>query len=337
MSPPSAGQFVRACRRELRFLVKDYGFTAGPLVLSGNLVPFGACFQGPKLAISVLGIQWGDAIDVYLIAGGVETQPEWAAEMERMRLALAGESPPGETPAMVRRRLDELRLRVELPAHWLFDQRLPGWRSRSTGTGQLNEIRDYAAALRSCAGDLLSGDLSALPGLFASYAEHRRQQDLRDRQEMSERLAQDLVREAQRPRTALEQVEIVEKAQISIRHVHTESRLLLKALGKSSEAASLTRFAESWRSLAERLEAEISAFAYLRDLKASAGIVQGLQNAQETATRVQQTLASGPADSALIEKITALEPLCQGLNPALEALSGALRDELPTRPTTIPY
>ncbi len=151
--------------------------------------------QGTKLAICVQGIQWGSAIEVYFKTGDVEEQPEWAAELDRMRAALSrDENQPGETPAMVRKRLDELRLRVELPAHWLFDQRLPGWRSRSTGQGQLAEIHDYAEMLRSCAGDLLSGDLSALPGLFAGYAQHRRQQDIRDRQEFSDRLAQDIDR-----------------------------------------------------------------------------------------------------------------------------------------------
>ncbi len=193
---------------------------------------------------------------------------------------------------MVRKRLDELRLRVELPAHWLFDQRLPGWRSRSTGQGQLAEIHDYAEMLRSCAGDLLSGDLSALPGLFAGNAQHRRQQDIRDRQEFSDRLAQDIDREARRPKTVLEQVEIVEKVHSSIRYVHTESRMLLKALGKAPEATSLTRFVESWQQLAGRLGAEISSLACVRHLEASTGIVKGLLNARETAALVQAALAS---------------------------------------------
>jgi hypothetical protein len=141
-------------------------------------------------------------------------------------------------------------------------------------------------------------------------------------------MAEHNLQEAQRPRTVLEQVEIVERAQDSIRRVHTESRILLKALGKAPQGASIIRFAESWKNLAERLGAEISAFAHLRSLEASAGIVKGLEAAQEVASLVQAALASGRADSVLIERTTALEPLCQELNVALAALKKRLRGEL---------
>jgi hypothetical protein len=326
--PPSARGFVNFCRQEFRYLEDDYGFTAGPLVFCGHRDRFGVCFQGPKLAIVVQGIQWGSAIQVCLKTGDVEAQPEWAAEMDRMRAAISREEKrqPGEDPATVRRRLDELRLRFELPIDWLFDQRLPGWRSRTPEHGQLTQIHDYAEMLRSCAGDLLSGDLNAMPDLFASFTEHRRQEEILVRQEFSDLLAQS----AQRPRTVLEE-EIVGKVHNLIRSLHAECRLLLKTLGKVPESASLNRFAESWRSLAARLEAEIAEFSRFRHSEAPAAIVKGLQSAREITIQVEATLASGQADSALIERLTVLDQVYQEINLALGALLHTRQEEVATR------
>jgi hypothetical protein len=274
--------------------------------------------------VIVQGIQWGSAVSVYLQTG--DPQAEWAAELERRRSTNPGENSAAMEPAAISG-FDELRMRLELPAYWLLGQRLPGWRTRSVESDQLVEIRDYAAALRSCADDLFSGDLSALPELFASYAEHRRQEDSRDRREMAVRIAQDIVREAERPRTVLEQVKIVQGIRSTIGYLRTECRVLLKALGKSLEASSLIRFVESWRARGESLEAELAEFVYVQGLEATPRIVEGLRNAQETATVVQAALASGQADRALMERVATLDHLSKelilALDLALEALSHA--------------
>lgn len=322
---PSADQFVSACRREFGYLVDQYGFVAQPLVFSGNLEPFGVQFQGPRLAVVVRGIQYGSAIDVCLQT--CDWRAEWGAQVDHLRPDLRWEDQRAAEATLIRS-LDELRMRSELPADWLLDQRLPEWRSRKAGYGQLAAIHDYAIALRSCAGDLLSGDLSALPGLFASLAEHRRQQDILDRQKMADQMAKDIVLRAQRPRTVLEQVEIVQSAQDSIGYLRTEVRMLLKALGKNHDARSLSRFAESWRSLAERLGAEIFEFSYVRGLEAADKIVKALQNAQETVTLVHGALAAGQADQALLEKVAALDHSGEELTLALEDLSRRFREQL---------
>lgn len=305
--PPSGPQFVNACCREFQYLVDDYGFTAVPLPPER----FGVYFQGPRLGVVIRGIQWGSAIKVYLKTGDVEALPEWAAEMDRMKAALArDERDPGETPMMVRKRLDELSFRFELPVFWLFDQRIPGWRSQITQNDQIAQIHEYAQMLRSCAGDLLSGDLSAMPDLLDGFVKHLRQEDILDQQESAEWWAQ----RQRMPRTAVEEEEIIGKTHNLIRTLHAESRFLLKRLREAPEAVSFNRFAESWQSLAEGLGVKLGAFSLFRDPASCVEIVKELRSAREIAVEVQTILASGRADSVLIEKLAALDRICQEIN-----------------------
>ena len=63
--------------------------------------------------------------------------------------------------------------------------------------------------------------------------------------------------------------------------------------------------------------------------------MKGLRNAQETAILVNVALASGQADSLLLEKVTALGHLCQELDLALEALARAYPEPGDIPPTNV--
>lgn len=321
---PSVDQFYEACHREFRYLMKKYGFAAEPLVLpdSGIQDPFGCRFRGPKLSVAVQGINWGFGLNVYFQTRDQEA--EWAAEFESPWSANSGDDSAVDM-ATWRKRYHELLMRTQLQVDWLLDQRVPGWRSRGSEDKQLALIHDYAAGLRRCADDLFSGDLRALPELLTSYADHWRQQDIRDRREGAIEMARIIAQEAERPKTLLEQAKIVQGTQTSIGYLRTECRVLLKALGKSPEARPLLGFVESWRALVERLEAEIVAFAHVQNLDVSSRIVEELRNAQGTAIIVQSALASGESNDTVKEMVATLDhqgkELTLALDCGMEALS----------------
>lgn len=296
---PSAWVFRWACRLRFRYLVVEYGFVPQPLTFSGTRASFGVRFQGPKLAVIVQGIQYGSAIDVYLEIGDFEA--EHAALLERIRSSHAVKE------AVSTRTFDELRL--QLPAWWLFDQRLPGWRSRSAPqSGQLAQIRDYAAALRSCAGDLLSGDVSALPELFGSFREHRLQEDGADPPDPSLNWT----------------VQRLQEARGALASLHAECRVLLKILADGPEAGSLNRFVEGWRSAVKGLgTCTVPLGCGLEELSR---IREGLRKTEEAAALVQAPLAYGQTDHLLINKVTTIDHQSQELISALDSLLHALRE-----------
>lgn len=280
----------------------EYGFVAQQLTFSGTRERFGVRFQSPKFAVIVQGIQWGSAINLYLEIGDFDA--EHVALLERLR------SSHDVKAAVSLRTFDELDMRLRLPAWWLFDQRLPGWRSHCAQSGQLAQIRDYAAALRSCAGDLLSGNGSALPELLASYREYRLQQYGADP-----------------PDPGLNStVERLQEARSAIACLHAECRVLLKVLARSPEveAGSLNRFVEGWRSAVKTLGAcTVPRGSGLEELSR---IQEGLRSTEEAAALVQAALASGQADHLLINKVTTLDHQSQELISALESLLRALRE-----------
>ena len=278
----------------------EYGFVSQPLTFSGTRERFGVRFQGPKLAVIVQGIQYGSALDVFLETGDFEA--EHAALLERLRSSHAVKE------AVSTRTFDELRMRLQLPVWWLFDQRLPGWRSSTAQSGQLAQIRDYAAALRNCAGDLLSGNVSALPELFASFREYRLREDGADP-----------------PDPGLNwTAERLQEARGAIASLHAECRVLLKVLAKGPEGVSLNRFVEGWQSAVKSLGTCTVPRGH--GLEELSRIQEGLRNIEEAAALVQAALVSGQADHLLINKVTTIDHQCQELNSALESLLHALRD-----------
>jgi len=289
MTPrPTSAQLAAACRREFQYLVESYGFTLQPVKppakTAGETAPFEVRFQGPHLALLVQSIP-----DGYGTLVQFET--------------LEGE------------RLD---------VSWLLDLRCPGWGSRGSWKGPLNQIQGYAAALGKHAVDLLQGDLSGLADLFADRADFLRRSEEEARRELAEQRShewRDL-----RPRTLRDQADIARQIRTALGLLGAESKLLRSRFGADQDTSFRTRFAASWATIEQRLEAERRQGASLTAGDARDWVDEGLRHLLRGVAQVRQAIASGEIGPAVTASLDALEGRGAELRRGLDRLGRQLEE-----------
>jgi hypothetical protein len=132
-------KFRELCRREYRFLEREYDFTERKIPKEESINQFQVQYVNATTLVAVEGIHWGLSIDVRI-----------------------GRLLPEAWEIYKHYSLEDLLI-IRCP-----ELSLGGTNSDDGSSNQSVELKHYAHALKECADDVLRGEFSVLPQLHQS-------------------------------------------------------------------------------------------------------------------------------------------------------------------------
>jgi hypothetical protein len=126
----------------------------------------------------------------------------------------------------------------------------------------------------------------------------------------------------------LEQMDRVRKIRTALGLLRVESKVLRRKLGAEGTPASLASFAESWRAIEERLEAERREAAAKTEPGAFAWVEKGLLEVREQVSEFRLLLARQAPGEAIAAALDALDQRNASLERSLETLGRQLAADL---------